>query len=60
MLFGADSSTTDYSFLDVITAQIKAGEEVEYVLGFNEPDVESDSGGSSTPRRRHGSGRWNH
>ena len=45
ILFGPDSSTTDYSFLDAVTTQIKADVEVEYVLGFNEPDGESDSGG---------------
>lgn len=49
MLFGADSSAPNYSFLDAVTAQIKAGVNVEYVLGFNEPDGEIDSGGSNIP-----------
>lgn len=49
MLFGADLSATDYSFLNAVTAQNEAAGEVEYVHGFNEPDGESDCGGSNIP-----------
>lgn len=50
MLFGASDSTSTSgpSFLDDVTAQIKAGADIKYVLAFNEPDGQ-DNGGSNVP-----------
>jgi len=46
MLWGAPSNpTTDMTFYNTVASQIKAGDNVTYVLGFNEPDGCS-SGGS--------------
>jgi hypothetical protein len=44
MLFG---STTGTVFKDAVTALIKAGTNITYVLGFNEPDGTTSTGGSS-------------
>ncbi|KAL8913912.1 MAG: hypothetical protein Q9172_007200 [Xanthocarpia lactea] len=44
MLWG--SSTT---FLDDVTAQIKSGANISYVLAFNEPDGGGSTGGSAIP-----------
>ncbi|ORY16033.1 glycosyl hydrolase catalytic core-domain-containing protein [Clohesyomyces aquaticus] len=46
MLWGASDSDTGTPFLDSVTAQIKAGANISYVLGFNEPDGTSATGGS--------------
>jgi hypothetical protein len=48
MLFGSPSDPdTDTSFYDAVKTQIKNGANVTYVLGFNEPDGSSSTGGSS-------------
>ena len=49
MLFGAPSSISDTTFLDDVHSQITAGVDIKYVLGFNEPDGTSSTGGSSIP-----------
>lgn len=49
MLFSASSSSTSTSFLDDVTNQIKSGANISYVLGFNEPDGTSSTGGSAIP-----------
>ncbi|KAI9890188.1 MAG: hypothetical protein M1814_004350 [Vezdaea aestivalis] len=50
MLWGTSSSpSTDTSFLDSVTKQIKNGANITYVLGFNEPDGTGGTGGSNMP-----------
>ena len=44
MLWGASNDTT---FLTDVQSQIKAGANITYVLGFNEPDGTSETGGSN-------------
>ncbi|CAD6593227.1 MAG: hypothetical protein ASARMPRED_007170 [Alectoria sarmentosa] len=46
MLWGTGNSST---FLSDVQNQIKAGDNITYVLGFNEPDGESSTGGSDIP-----------
>lgn len=46
MLWGTPSDTTDTTFLKNITAMIKAGSNVTYVMSFNEPDGTTATGGS--------------
>ncbi len=46
MLWGTGNSST---FLSDVQSQIKAGANITYVLGFNEPDGDSSSGGSDIP-----------
>ena len=49
MLWGASDSDVGTPFLDSVTAQIKAGTNISYILGFNEPDGSHSTGGSSIP-----------
>lgn len=46
MLWGAPSSSDDTTFLRNITAQILDGSNITHVMGFNEPDGTSATGGS--------------
>lgn len=46
-LWGKPASDNDTTFLDAVTAQIKGGANVSYVLTFNEPDGTSSTGGSN-------------
>ncbi|KAL9070929.1 MAG: hypothetical protein Q9161_004571 [Pseudevernia consocians] len=46
MLWGTGNSST---FLSDVQSQIKAGANITYVLGFNEPDGDSSTGGSAIP-----------
>ncbi|CAF9935959.1 MAG: hypothetical protein ALECFALPRED_006645 [Alectoria fallacina] len=46
MLWGTGNSST---FLSDVSSQIKAGDNITYVLGFNEPDGDSSTGGSDIP-----------
>lgn len=46
MLWGTGNSST---FLSDVQSQIKAGANITYVLGFNEPDGDSSTGGSDIP-----------
>ncbi|MCJ1302075.1 hypothetical protein MMC08_004876, partial [Hypocenomyce scalaris] len=48
MLWGAPDSTSNDSFLDDVTSQIKSGTNVSYILTFNEPDGVGN-GGSDVP-----------
>lgn len=48
MLFGASDSSTDTTFLDSVSSQIKSGAKIPYVLAFNEPDGQG-KGGSNVP-----------
>ena len=43
MLWGANNAST---FLSDVKSQIKGGANITYVLGFNEPDGTSATGGS--------------
>ena len=47
MLFTTPNSSSDTSFVDSVTAQIKGGANITSVLGFNEPDGTTATGGSS-------------
>lgn len=47
MLWGAPPSFTDTSFLENVTAQIVRGDNITYVMGFNEPDNTGTTGGSN-------------
>ena len=47
MLFNAPPSSSDTTFLDTVNQQISDGANVSYVLGFNEPDGTSATGGSN-------------
>ncbi|KAH7118793.1 glycosyl hydrolase catalytic core-domain-containing protein [Dendryphion nanum] len=49
MLWGqpSNSRTTSTPFLDQITSQLSAGQNITYVLGFNEPDGPHSTGGSN-------------
>lgn len=49
MLWGAPPSFNDTTFLDNVTAQITHGSNITHVMGFNEPDGSSDTGGSEVP-----------
>ena len=51
MLFGApnDPKSTDTTFLDSITALLKQGVKIKYVLSYNEPDGGTSTGGSNLP-----------
>lgn len=44
MLFGANDSSSDTTFLDDVQSQIKQGAKIPYVLGFNEPDGQGNGG----------------
>lgn len=46
MLWGAPPSFEDTTFLDNVTAQVNAGANISYVMGFNEPDNTGATGGS--------------
>ncbi|CAK7225896.1 hypothetical protein SCUCBS95973_006017 [Sporothrix curviconia] len=46
MLWGAPSSFNDTTFIDNVTAQIVHGSNITHVMGFNEPDGTSATGGS--------------
>lgn len=46
MLWGAPSSVNDTTFLEDVTAQKVEGNNITYVMGFNEPDNTADTGGS--------------
>ncbi|KAF2455330.1 glycosyl hydrolase catalytic core-domain-containing protein [Lineolata rhizophorae] len=48
MLWGATDGV-DSGFYSAVKAQLDAGEAISHVLGFNEPDGESDTGGSDMP-----------
>ncbi|KAI9774505.1 MAG: hypothetical protein M1839_001693 [Geoglossum umbratile] len=48
-LWGAPSGSSDTAFLDSVTAQIKSGANISYVLGFNEPDASSGGGSGISP-----------
>lgn len=49
MLWGASDSDTGTPFLDSVKSQINSGANISYVLGFNEPDGTTDTGGSGVP-----------
>lgn len=46
MLWGAPPSFGDTTFLKNVTAQVNAGANISYVMGFNEPDNTAGTGGS--------------
>ena len=48
-LWGHPSDKTGTAFLDSVTAQIKDGANITYVLGFNEPDMSSYGGSGIDP-----------
>ncbi|GAB7347621.1 hypothetical protein MBLNU459_g4492t3 [Dothideomycetes sp. NU459] len=48
MLWGAPSSNTDMTFYNTVKGLIEGGQNITYVLGFNEPDG-CTSGGSCVP-----------
>ncbi|KAF2478030.1 uncharacterized protein BDR25DRAFT_275706 [Lindgomyces ingoldianus] len=47
MLWGASEKDVGTPFLDSVTAQINGGSKISYVLGFNEPDGTTFTGGSN-------------
>lgn len=47
MLWGAPSLGSQTTFLNDVQSQIKAGVNITYVLGFNEPDGSFSTGGSN-------------
>jgi hypothetical protein len=49
MLWGASSSNTGTTFLDGVKNLVSTGTNITYVLGFNEPDGSSSTGGSGIP-----------
>lgn len=49
MLWGASNSDVGTPFLDAVKKRINSGKKVSYVLGFNEPDGTSATGGSDIP-----------
>lgn len=49
MLWGASDSDTGTPFYDAVKAQIDAGDNITWVLGYNEPDGPHSTGGSSLP-----------
>ncbi|OJD37047.1 glycoside hydrolase family 128 protein [Diplodia corticola] len=52
MLWGAtdaDETAQSTAFRDAVRAQLKAGTNITHVLGFNEPDGASATGGSGVP-----------
>ena len=50
MLFGAPADPdTDTTFFQSVKTQIKNGANIKYVLGFNEPDGPTGTGGSALP-----------
>ncbi|KAF2729012.1 hypothetical protein EJ04DRAFT_448146 [Polyplosphaeria fusca] len=49
MLWGASANDKGTPFLDSVTKQLDDGKKIEYVLGFNEPDGTSETGGSDVP-----------
>lgn len=52
MLWGAPASENDTSFYDDVKAQVDGGSTVKYVLGFNEPDGSTSTGGSNVDASR--------
>ena len=48
-LWGASEDSSDTTFIDAITQQLSDGADIKYVLGFNEPDGDQSTGGSSIP-----------
>jgi hypothetical protein len=46
MLWGHPEEDDDTTFVDSIRARVRSGENITHVLGFNEPDMERDIGGS--------------
>lgn len=44
MLFGANDSSSDTTFLDDVQSQIKQGAKIPYILSFNEPDGQGNGG----------------
>lgn len=46
-LWGAPSSVSDTTFLQNVTGQIVEGNNITYVMGFNEPDGTFETGGSN-------------
>ncbi|EON65545.1 hypothetical protein W97_04783 [Coniosporium apollinis CBS 100218] len=49
MLWGASDDRVGTAFYDTVKAQIDAGANINYVLGFNEPDGDPSTGGSQIP-----------
>jgi hypothetical protein len=49
MLWGASDNDVGTPFLDAVKSRISSGKNVTYVLGFNEPDGSSSTGGSGIP-----------
>lgn len=49
MLWGAKDGDTSTTFLDSVTSQINGGSKIPYVLGFNEPNGDTSTGGSAIP-----------
>ena len=47
--WGAPESESDTSFLDSVNRQLDDGANITHVLAFNEPDGQSDTGGSGVP-----------
>ena len=47
MLFSAPTSSSDTSFYDTVNSLIKGGQNISYVLTYNEPDGTSSTGGSN-------------
>lgn len=46
-LWGAPASGDDTAFLDSIQSQVRAGTNISFALAFNEPDMQSNVGGSN-------------
>ncbi|KAJ9649108.1 hypothetical protein H2199_001022 [Coniosporium tulheliwenetii] len=49
MLWGASDDRVGTAFYDIVKAQLDAGANINYVLGFNEPDGDPSTGGSQIP-----------
>ena len=49
MLFTASTDTSDNTFLDAVNEQLSSGAKISYVLGYNEPDGSTATGGSAIP-----------